>query len=310
MINPTRGPVPSPSLPRRPWTMISGCAARMPRFSVASNSVDRLMRLRAGSTAGKPAVAFRQITRDGLYGACWTRWSAPPEYASASGSRARGLGAGYSAGRSACPWPRHSPRCPWLNPSSHPPTTLADCVRLRVDRRWVLLLAGAVPGHRIRVAAVSPTFGRLFEGTDQPSLGQTWSAPTDPTEINAKPSSPAAPLRHDIGNRPRTTLKKPIGMQQNCWQPHGKLLASGNAVSEWSGARRRNEDAGSTSGLGGLHDLSPARRSGTVAGRLPDRLPTSCPHLCITMWTSVLSSSVLAPRPGIRENQGDYVVDR
>jgi hypothetical protein len=36
------------------------------------------------------------------------------------------------------------------------------------------------------VAAVSPTFGRLFEGTDERSLGQTWpeagSAPTDPLE--------------------------------------------------------------------------------------------------------------------------------
>jgi hypothetical protein len=292
------------------WTMTSGCTARIPRFSVASNSVDRLMRLRAGSTAEKPAVAFRQITRGGLYGAGWTRRSARREYASATGNRARGLGAGYSAGRSAYPWPRHSPCCPWLDPSSHPPTPLADCVLLPVDRRWVLLLAGAVPGCKIRVAAVSPTFGRLFEGTEQLSLGQTWSPPTDPTEINAKPLSPAAPLRHDIGNRPQTTLKKPIGMQQNCWQPHGKLLASGNAVSEWSGVRRRNEDAGSTSGLGGLHDLSPARRSGTVAGRLAARLPTPCPHLCISMWTAILSSSMVAPRPGIHENQGDYVVDR
>ena len=30
------------------------------------------------------------------------------------------------------------------------------------------------------VAAVSPTFGRLFEGTDQPSPGQTWPAPMEP----------------------------------------------------------------------------------------------------------------------------------
>jgi hypothetical protein len=185
--------------------MTSGCTVRSPRFSVASNSVDRLMRLRAGSTAEKPAAAFRQITRGGLCGAGWRRWSARPEYASATGSRARGLGAGYSAGRSACPWPRHSPRCPWLNPSSHPPTTLPDCVRLRVDRRWVLLLAGAVPGHGIRVAAVSPTFGRLFEGTEQPSLGQTWSAPTGPTEINAKPSFPATRLPHDIRSRQQTS---------------------------------------------------------------------------------------------------------
>jgi hypothetical protein len=31
---------------------------------------------------------------------------------------------------------------------------------------------------------------------------------------------------------PTRTLNNAIGMQQNCWQPHGKLLASGNAVSD------------------------------------------------------------------------------
>ena len=177
-----------------------------------------------------------------------------------------------------------------------------------------MLLAGAVPSDTRWVAAVSPTFGRLFEGTEQPSLGQTWSAATNPTRPSAKTfvlgKGAGARYPQQTTSTSQTTLKKPIGMQQNCWQPHGKLLASGNAVSEWSGARRRNEDAGSTSGLGGLHDLSPARRSGIGAGRFADRLPTSFPHLCITMWTSVSSSSVLAPRPGIRENQGDYVVDR
>ena len=30
-------------------------------------------------------------------------------------------------------------------------------------------------------AAVSPTFGRLFEGTDEPCPGQTWTAPTNPS---------------------------------------------------------------------------------------------------------------------------------
>ena len=49
----------------------------------------------------------------GPYAADWTRWSAQREYASAAESRARELGAGCSAGRSACPWPRGSPRCVW-----------------------------------------------------------------------------------------------------------------------------------------------------------------------------------------------------
>jgi hypothetical protein len=189
--------------------MTSGCTARVPRFSVVSNSVDRLMRLRAESTAEKPAVAIRQITRDGLYGAGSTRRNARPEYASVSGSRARGLGAGCSAGRSACPWPRHSPCCPWLRRSSHPPTPLADCVRLRVDRRWVLLLAGAVPGHRIRVAAVSPTFGRLFEGTDEPSPGQTWTAPTNPSNTFSTFVAKVT-LAGRNRKKPQPTLNNPI----------------------------------------------------------------------------------------------------
>src|SRR6516162_3935372 len=181
--------------------MTSGCTLRIPHFTVASNSVDCLMRFRAGSTAEKPDVAIRQITRGGLYGAGWTRRRARHEFASANGSRARGLGAGYSAGRSACPWPRHSPRCLWLN---HP-----SCVRPRVTRRWVLLLAGAVPGRTTRVAAVSPTFGRLFEGTDEPSPGQTWSAPTDPTGWIRKLAFSAVPLRHDIDGEQQAHPEQP-----------------------------------------------------------------------------------------------------
>ena len=50
------------------------------------------------------------------------------------------------------------------------------------------LLAGAVPGQFIRIAAVSPTFGRLFEGTDEASPGQTPRAATRPhrTHLVAK----------------------------------------------------------------------------------------------------------------------------
>jgi hypothetical protein len=119
----------------------SGCAERDPRFITASNSVDRLMRLRAGSTAEKPGAAIRQLARGGLCGAGWRRRLDRPGCASATGSHARGLGAGYSAGRSACPWPRRSPRIRTLRPLAP-----VDCVCPRAARRWVLLLAGAVPG--------------------------------------------------------------------------------------------------------------------------------------------------------------------
>lgn len=170
MINPRRGAaLSSPSLPRRTWTMTSGCALRIPCFTVASNSVDRLMRLRAGSTAERPDLAIRQTARGDPCGAGSTRSNVRRESASATGSHARGLGAGCSAGRSACPWPRRSPRYLSLEtlPASRPQIG-SPAGRSEV----VLLLAGAVPGQ-VQVAAASPTFGRLFEGTDEPSPGQT-----------------------------------------------------------------------------------------------------------------------------------------
>src|ERR1700745_655047 len=122
--------------------MTSGWTARAPYFTVASNSVDRLIRLRAGTPAKEPDVAIRQITRGGPYGAGWTRSNARRGSASASGSHARGLGAGYSARRSVCPWPRHSPRWSRIAIRS---LTVRNCDGSWVDRRVVLLLAGAVP---------------------------------------------------------------------------------------------------------------------------------------------------------------------
>ncbi|GJO06856.1 hypothetical protein NJB1907f34b_31740 [Mycobacterium marinum] len=49
--------------------MTSGCTVRTPCLTVAANSVDRLMRLRADSTAGKPGAAIRQLMHGGPYGA-------------------------------------------------------------------------------------------------------------------------------------------------------------------------------------------------------------------------------------------------
>ena len=140
------------------------------------------------------------------------------------------------------------------------------------------------PCTSVWVAAVSPTFGRLFEGTDAPSLGQTWSGATDPTHTWSENQSSRRRRYGTIGqpatSTPRRTLKRPIGMQQNGWQPRGKLLASGNAVSEGNGARLRSEDGGSTSCLGDLHGLPSARRSRAVAGRL--RLIYDHPvHTCV-----------------------------
>ena len=175
MISPTRGPVPS-SAARRTCMTTSGCTERTPYFSAASNSVDRLMRLRAESTAEKPDVTIRHLARGDLYGAGWRRRIVRHGCASASGSRARGLAAGCSAGRCACPWPRRSPRIRTIRP-----LTLVDCIVRESVGGGSCYWPARSPGTLVWVAAVSPTFGRLFEGTDEPSPGQTWSAPTDPT---------------------------------------------------------------------------------------------------------------------------------
>lgn len=145
MIRPTRGPV-SSSESRRICTTTSGCTARTPDFTAASNSVDRLMRLRAGSTAEEPDVAIRQLTRDGLCGAGWRRSIARRGCASASGSHARGLGAGYSAGRSACPWPRRSPRLRTIRP--HSSATRSE-VGLAAGRRGPRAFSGSQPYRRL-----------------------------------------------------------------------------------------------------------------------------------------------------------------
>lgn len=268
-ISPTRGPVAaSRSLPRRTWTMTSGCAARMPCFTVASKSVDRLMRLRAGSTAEKPDVAIRQIARGAPYGAGSTQSSVRRGYACATGSRARGLGAGCSAGRSACPWPRRSPRCvSHFHPAGQTVSLKFVCGRSEV----ILLLAGAVP-RQTWVAAASPTFGRLFEGTDRASPGQTWPAPRHPLDRgrrhrHRRPPSGRPPTGVEP-NQAHRTLNNPIGMQQNGWQPHGKLLASASVVLDCNDARQRSEDGGSTSCLTAFNGFLPARRSRAVAGRL------------------------------------------
>ncbi|SIP66053.1 hypothetical protein BN9982_280017 [Mycobacterium tuberculosis] len=60
--------------------------------------------------------------------------------------------------------------CLATSPSGH--SLPSNSIGPRDSRRWFSLLAGAVPGL-IQVAAASPTFGRLFEGTYAPSPGQT-----------------------------------------------------------------------------------------------------------------------------------------
>jgi hypothetical protein len=74
------------------------------------------------------------------------------------------------------------------------PVTRAGRSRLpsrSLGRLCVSLVTGAGPGHIARIAAVSPTFGRLYEGTDQCSLGQTWPAQTSISRQSLTDVTPA-----------------------------------------------------------------------------------------------------------------------
>jgi hypothetical protein len=104
-----------------------------------------------GKHRQKPVVQIRQTVRGGPYGAGWTRRTARPGYASATGSHARGHGAGYSAGTSACPWPRYSPRCLWVVSGLFRPLALRKWVGPRVGRRWSCYWPARSPGNTILV---------------------------------------------------------------------------------------------------------------------------------------------------------------
>ena len=232
---------------------------RIPYFTVSSNSVDRLMRLCAGSTAQGPGFAFRQTAHAGLYGAGWRRWNARRGCASAAGSHARGLGAGCWAGRSACPWPRRSPRCIWLESPSHPaartlqlswsagrPGLVGAC--LATGRRG----PQAVISASAWVAAVSPTFGRLFEGTDVGSPGQTWPPPTHHRTATAKTFIGGHP-------NPRPTHRDP---NEPCGNGAKLLAAEQKTVSFGLGLERRSttKQGWQNDGrLDDLHGFSPER---------------------------------------------------
>ena len=144
-----------------------------------------------------------------------------------------------------------------------------------------LLLPGAVPrqhrsgsqpyhrlsGDCLRVLTglrpVKPGLAQRSRGTSRKSFLQTY-------EVGELRSA----------RRRQDTPKKTIGMPQNCWQPHRKLLTSGNAVSARNGVRQRSEDGGSASCLGDFSGSSPAWRSRTVAGR--SRLANNHPvHTCV-----------------------------
>jgi hypothetical protein len=86
-------------------------------------------------------------------------------------------------------------------------------------RLTVSLVAGAAPDFHTRVAAVSPTFGRLFEGTDPRSPGQTslyHDNPGQSRERTSQPSRLSRPRPHDP-EEARPNVAEPLATRtENC----------------------------------------------------------------------------------------------
>jgi len=136
-------------------------------------------------------------------------------------------------------WNVRLPLATAISPQCVRPLPSRTCEHVRLEAvavrtlRWSRLLAPARKPDdpsRSRIA----TFGRLFEGTDEISLGQTCLLRSDrhPDFVTSFP-----PVTIE------TDARQPVlAMLQNCWHPAINLLASAKAISDRDGAGRRSED--------------------------------------------------------------------
>ena len=204
--------------------MTSGCAARTPHLTVASNSVDRLIRLRAESTAQEP------VGEDQAESARRPLRRRPDTMARPARVRMRSRKPCTRARRRLFGWKVRLPLATTFSSlCCHPAAQTFHIGLVCGSTGGGLGAAGRRGPQVVRVAAVSPAFGRLFEGTDEASPGQTWLATTNRTEASQRfrfdHTRRGRGYHNDPKQAPRT-LNDVIGMQQNCWQPDGKLLAS------------------------------------------------------------------------------------
>lgn len=126
-------------------------------------------------------------------------------------------------------------------------------------RLCVSVVTGAGPGRMSRIAAVSPTFGRLFEGTDEASPGQTCSRATAPhPEGRSRPGPNPSSILHCFHTRHgarRNLIGSPANVAE--WLALARKTVSFGrcsfqAVPDRNGPRQRSEDGGSAHCPGNL----------------------------------------------------------
>jgi hypothetical protein len=204
---------------RRECTTKSGWTARTPLVTVSPKSVDRVIRYWAGSTALDPATNHAVRERRPLPRRADTM-------ARPARVRMRSRKPCTRARRRLLGWKVRLPLATAVTPRSCGGTHQHEC-RVGTGR---LLAPARKPEYPDRSRAA--TFGRLFEGTDEISLGQT-----------ALPGCVRHHIRHTVhacSTPGQDVYRNPPSMLQNGWHPSGNLLASGSAVFRVSGDRQQS----------------------------------------------------------------------
>jgi hypothetical protein len=187
-------------------------------------------------------------------------------------------------------------------------------------------LPGADPaGWSRRFAAVSPTFGRLFEGTDLDTAGQTAMSrareeqTTAMSRMREEQTTAMSRMREEqttlsqphswfttvtTATRVRSTSRMLWAMFQNGWPPHRKPVSFGQCrfrLERHLLARQSQATHDPPRAPGRLDTAGPARPTERQRS-----VTLSCPHLWITMWT-VRHRHICRPST---DQKGVYVVDR
>lgn len=169
-------------------------------------------------------------------------------------------------------------------------------------------LTGADPaGGFSRFAAVSPTFGRLFEGTDPATGGQTaMSRSREEQKVAMSRLREERTTALDL----KRLAEKSAAMLQNGWSVRSKPVSF--CPCRFRTFRARRPQISHTQRSGGAWSDPDTSLLRACAGLRPTTHTErqrdgslSCPHLWITMWTAVIVFFV-DPRP---MQKGARVVD-
>jgi hypothetical protein len=178
-----------------------------------------------------PSLRIRQKASGGPYAAGRTRSHGPRGSACATGSRVRGLGAGCSAGRSACPWPRHSPRCVF-----HEAFPQSGRSRLQRLAGWSESgLANCWPARSPGIYKPGSQPHRRLSGDCMRVLISIRLVKLGPSQRGPHklPDENTAGRAYPTSSPPQTGVRPPGSLKDADWIAAERLAAAGKTVSFW-----------------------------------------------------------------------------